>query len=379
MKPLLTHIRAKPTALGNSVLYHQIYFNFVTFAIIWIPLVLLLIFNSILISYVRRSKQEIQQNLGGVELRRHNRGSQGEQRKTTIMLIAVVLVFTVCQIPQAISLTVLSIFPKLARTSQVLIYNNFANCLVAVNASINFVLYCCFSERFRSTFRSNFSFLSKYCAQYINPEWTKKSTTHRSSCMNSLDDISQVNNSNPGCQLNTRISNISTDGQSKYFNRLNSYKNQSIDKDERIWFLRFSFCSPTVKSRTKKIKSNDSQISLRMRSIHSSPTINSIKTPTNIVRQAPIFNFPSVADNRPLKSSFARKIPEKISTIPSKQSSYSFPEVNSTILKSKFHPRSYSYRSLPNNEQIWIKRIRSDQDLTQRTSFLSKEILDVTV
>jgi hypothetical protein len=30
-KPLYTsHIRAKPTALGNSLLYHQIYFNFVT-------------------------------------------------------------------------------------------------------------------------------------------------------------------------------------------------------------------------------------------------------------------------------------------------------------------------------------------------------------
>jgi hypothetical protein len=43
-------------------------------------------FNTILISYVRRSKQNTQQNSEGVELRRHNGGNQSEQRKTTIML-----------------------------------------------------------------------------------------------------------------------------------------------------------------------------------------------------------------------------------------------------------------------------------------------------
>ena len=46
-----------------------------------------------------------------------------------------------CQIPQAISLTLHSVLPKLARSSNVLIYNNFANCLVAINASTNFLLY----------------------------------------------------------------------------------------------------------------------------------------------------------------------------------------------------------------------------------------------
>ena len=36
--------------------------------------------------YVRRSKENKQQDAEGVELRRHNRGHQSEQRKTTIML-----------------------------------------------------------------------------------------------------------------------------------------------------------------------------------------------------------------------------------------------------------------------------------------------------
>ncbi len=61
-------------------------FFFNRFAIIWIPLVLLVIFNTILIFYVHRSKQNELRNSDGIKLRRHNRGSQGEQRKTTIML-----------------------------------------------------------------------------------------------------------------------------------------------------------------------------------------------------------------------------------------------------------------------------------------------------
>lgn len=56
------------------------------FAIIWIPLLLLVIFNSILILYVHRSRQNENRISDGVKLRRHNRGNQGEQRKTTIML-----------------------------------------------------------------------------------------------------------------------------------------------------------------------------------------------------------------------------------------------------------------------------------------------------
>lgn len=203
---LINRIEAKRTIVGESILYQRIYFNFVTFAIIWIPLLLLVIFNTVLISYVRRSKQTTQQDKEGIELRRHNRANQVEQRKTTIMLIAVVIVFTVCQIPQAISLTIQSVFPHLEPTPRLLIYNNFANCLVAVNASINFVLYCCFSDRFRSTFRSHFTFISKYCAQYIHPEWNKGTTKHSLS----VDNISATN------PLNTRISNISADLNIKY-------------------------------------------------------------------------------------------------------------------------------------------------------------------
>lgn len=61
-------------------------FLFLRFAIIWIPLVLLAIFNTILIRYVHNSKTKEHRISEGMKLRRHNRGNQGEQRKTTIML-----------------------------------------------------------------------------------------------------------------------------------------------------------------------------------------------------------------------------------------------------------------------------------------------------
>jgi hypothetical protein len=64
----------------------KIIFLLYRFAIIWIPLLLLAIFNTILIIYVHRSKQNERKNSEGIQLRRHNRGNQGEQRKTTIML-----------------------------------------------------------------------------------------------------------------------------------------------------------------------------------------------------------------------------------------------------------------------------------------------------
>jgi hypothetical protein len=170
---------------------------------------------------------------------------------TKNILVAVVIVFTVCQIPQAISLTVQSFFPILSRTPKVLIYNNFANCLVALNASMNFLLYCCFSERFRSTFRSSFAFISKYCEHYIEPNW--KLTTVNTNHSISLDNMSfnspytQSNYSLHGQPLHTRVSNMSNDVSQKYLRKTisNASQRQSqlSNKNERqSWITILTKC-----------------------------------------------------------------------------------------------------------------------------------------
>ena len=315
----------------------------------------MVIFNTILISYVRRSKLNKQCNSEGVELRRHNRGNQCEQRKTTIMLsktsdhslpffysilflVAVVIVFTVCQIPQAISLTLQSFFPTLARTPKVLIYNNFANCLVAVNASINFLLYCCFSDRFRSTFRSNFTFLSKYCAQYVHPKWETPSRPYSAS----VDNISTTN------PVNTRISSLSVDFNPKYLTHIH-HKSEGKNPS---WFSRFS--SPT---KAKK-----------------SPHISKFSIPTLHTRPKYLSDI-----QQPLISS--------ANPSPIREKSLSLRELDQRRNKSILYPKSSSYRSLngdtKSKDQIWIKRRLShstiEELLNRGNSFPSKEIIDVTV
>ncbi|CAF3145012.1 unnamed protein product [Rotaria socialis] len=407
-KPLvISRIRAKPTTLGNSLLYHQIYFNFVTFAIIWIPLLLLVIFNTILIIYVHRSVQSEQKNKQGIQLRRHTQGNQGEQRKTTIMLIAVVIVFTVCQIPQAISLTVQSFFPVLSQTPKVLIYNNFANCLVALNASINFVLYCCFSERFRSTFSSNFAFLTKYCTPYMASHWKFKIDHSRHST--STDNMSYnylYSTSNyllPGRNSNARLSNVSSDADRKYAYKssTNCSHQQFLSLKQKSWSSSLSKFNVDKKGNANLKKtltkpSNEMYLSL-------SPT--SVTRTSSFIRQSPR----SIARDHPCRYYIEKIIPSRSSTssftnikIPSKHYSLSMCSLPRPILmecsnekaNKRFsitssglteRPTFDSHQSLDyhKTEDIWIKRHLSnstlEKNVDQRNPLLWKEVLDVTV
>ncbi len=258
--------------------------------------------------------------------------------------VAVVLVFTVCQIPQAISLTLQSFLPTLSQTSKVLIYNNFANCLVALNASINFLLYCCFSARFRATFQSNFSFLSKYCVHYIQPKWKPNETNHPTIHSTSIDNIS--NYSPHGNHIHTHGSNTSFDFNSKYLTSLNS----KCDVNEHSWLTRLS---------KLKIANHRKLVRLRQK-----PKENNNHRTLQIVKEEPCTL--------------------KIEKSSSEDQTLSLYALNRPILKSRLKPRFYSYRSVPDNkESIWVKRHQShgtiEQLLNRQNSSSWKEIIDETV
>ncbi|CAF2043623.1 unnamed protein product [Rotaria magnacalcarata] len=353
-----SYIKAKPTVLGSSSLYHQIYFNFVTFVIIWIPLLLLLIFNTILIFSVRRSKQNEQRNSDGTQLRRHNRANHSEQRKITIMLIAVVIVFTVCQIPQAISLTVQSFFPVFAQTSKVLIYNNFANYCVAINASINFLLYCSFSARFRSICRANFTCLNKYCAYCIEPKSTYKRKADHRTYFNSFDNGSLLNqscNSLHGNQFQTRISACSIDINPKYFNQIVRKQSQITEDEPQSWFA----CLTSK----YKLSRNDNQFQLQrfsqstVESYPSSPATSTIRSALMILSQKRQSSI-SVAGARLFKLSID-ETPSELMPTTRELPSHAH-ESNQPILES----RSTSHNPLIDNNQnpgrISIKPRRSN-------------------
>jgi len=84
------------------------------------------------------------------------------EQRITVMLISVVVVFLVCQLPQAIQklyTVYLASTPgalTTVRQLQLAIGANFCNLLVMVNSAVNFVLYSAFSAKFRLTFERTF-------------------------------------------------------------------------------------------------------------------------------------------------------------------------------------------------------------------------------
>lgn len=89
---------------------------------------------------------------------REERAASNEIR-ITITLIAVVIMFLVCQLPTAATL-IYNIFhdpaPQSDQEAVLRALGNIFNCLVSVNAACNFVLYCALSDKYRRTFMRTF-------------------------------------------------------------------------------------------------------------------------------------------------------------------------------------------------------------------------------
>ncbi|KAK3611064.1 hypothetical protein CHS0354_028546 [Potamilus streckersoni] len=118
------------------------------------PLFLLSIFNSLLIRSVwKASKTRRQLSHSSVV---GDQGQSLEQQKVTTMLIAVVIIFIICQTPQAVLLVYRSYLKARNIPYAVDLFRiagNICNLLVQINASSNFLLYSYFSSRFRRTFK----------------------------------------------------------------------------------------------------------------------------------------------------------------------------------------------------------------------------------
>lgn len=127
-----------------------------------LPLTLLIIFNSFLIQSVRQSQKlrqimtQRQTIIGSSD--REDRAASNEIR-ITVTLIAVVIMFLVCQLPTAATL-IYKIFhePKPQSNEEAILraLGNIFNCLVSLNAACNFLLYCALSDKYRRTFMWTF-------------------------------------------------------------------------------------------------------------------------------------------------------------------------------------------------------------------------------
>ncbi|CAF1007313.1 unnamed protein product [Rotaria sp. Silwood1] len=165
---------------------HRLYLVFICIIIIWIPLLLVCICNSILIWHVHRSRHfnndlqtnnlyESYHNLSVSRnkleysnksqltlkkqnrfyLRRHCR-SIVQKRRVTMILIFCLFVALLFWTPQSLSLTYETLIENYSNMSHehriiLLIFNNFSNLFLCINASTDFILYCFLSEKFART------------------------------------------------------------------------------------------------------------------------------------------------------------------------------------------------------------------------------------
>ena len=91
-----------------------------------------------------------------------------QKRRVTIILIVCLFVAVLLWTPQSLSLTYETLIQNYSEMSDqhritLLIFNNFANLFVCINASIDFILYCFLSEKFARTCKQII------CRQCTNP------------------------------------------------------------------------------------------------------------------------------------------------------------------------------------------------------------------
>ena len=129
-----------------NIIYPWIVDGFLTSII---PFLLLLLLNGRLIWEVHKSSQYLKRNMMVQSSTNH---VQREERQITIMLICVVIVFFICQAPYVIYTAINSIH-RFAHTPGRMLFRYITMLLLTLKSAVNFVMYSCFSEKFRNTLR----------------------------------------------------------------------------------------------------------------------------------------------------------------------------------------------------------------------------------
>lgn len=122
------------------------------------------------------------------------------------------------------------------RRTILLIFNNFANLFLCINASIDFILYCFLSEKFARTCRQ---IIWRQCSNY------KLNATQRSR-MRSLDRASFIlanppmNNNNNNNNNHQQQQQQAANGTNKYYTQIcQFYTPTSMDSKNKNWKKKF--------------------------------------------------------------------------------------------------------------------------------------------
>lgn len=82
--------------------------------------------------------------------------SQQSGDRTTKMLIAILIMFLVCEFPSGILALLSGIFGKIFFNNVYSKFGDLMDMLALINSAVNFVLYCLMSQQFRKTFTKLF-------------------------------------------------------------------------------------------------------------------------------------------------------------------------------------------------------------------------------
>ena len=142
-------IRSVPSTLGANIYYQIIYSNFLYFLVMFlVPLVTLVILNYKLVTALRKTKKKRAQLLSSSsEGSSHSRSEDD----ITLILIVVVLVFVICQTPALITQSLFSFLSDDKRMcpKAFFYYERISDLMVVANSSMNFIIYCFCSRKFR--------------------------------------------------------------------------------------------------------------------------------------------------------------------------------------------------------------------------------------
>ena len=175
-------------------------------------------------------------------LRRHSR-AYIQKRKVTIVLIFCLCVALLLWTPQSLSLTYETLIESYSQMSPerrtiLLIFNNFANLFLCINASIDFILYCFLSDKFARTCKQ---IVWRQCSNH-------KINASLRSRMASFDRTSFIlpNTSN---NIHQQQQQLAANKTNNYYSQLcHSIQQSSINQKNKRWKPKFAQTTTTTSS-----------------------------------------------------------------------------------------------------------------------------------
>ncbi|KAK3753350.1 hypothetical protein RRG08_062066 [Elysia crispata] len=176
------------TSFGKSEFYNHVYHTWMNLTVhFWIPFLLLLVFNVLLLVALKRSKTH-----GPATNDTQNRTKR--ERRLTVMVLCMTGIFFLCELFPAVSFILTTGLNRFNECS--MNCNRFsavADTIIMLNAAINFAIYCATGRKFRDVFRQ--VFCSRICLAH-----TSGGTTTRNSRSSSdrVENSSRKISAQPG-------------------------------------------------------------------------------------------------------------------------------------------------------------------------------------